>query len=56
MGPVRELGPRIASVALSAIRPMGLRDCEAALTAVRPSASQAGLAEFEAFAKEFGTV
>lgn len=56
MGPVRELGPRIASVQLNQIRPLALNDFAAALQVIKPSVSPASLKEFEDFTQEYGTM
>lgn len=56
LGPVRELGPAIASVRVDSIRPLKLSDFSDALQVIRPSLSQDQLKSFEAFTREYGTM
>lgn len=55
MGPVRELGPAIASVRADRIRPLEPRDFGSALQVIKPSVNKEQLAAFDAFTKDFGT-
>ncbi|KAK4228142.1 putative ATPase of the AAA+ class [Podospora fimiseda] len=54
MGPLRSLGEALLHMTMDQIRPIELKDFEASLTTIRPSVSQAGLKEYEDWAKEFG--
>lgn len=56
LGPVRELGPAIASVRADRIRPVRLPDFSAALAVIRPSLSREQLRAFEEFTRDYGTV
>ncbi|GBF97655.1 spastin [Raphidocelis subcapitata] len=56
LGPVRELGPAIASVRADRIRPIRLSDFSNALTVIRPSLSREQLRAFEEFTRDYGTV
>ncbi|MEW5311945.1 MAG: hypothetical protein WDW38_003618 [Sanguina aurantia] len=55
MEPIRELGPNIASVRLSAIRAIQAGDFNKALTAIKPSTDRAMLKGYEDWTREFGT-
>lgn len=54
MGPLRSLGDALLHMTMDDIRPIALLDFEVSLGAIRPSVSQAGLREYEDWAKEFG--
>ena len=54
MGPLRSLGEALLHMTMDQIRPIELADFVASLTTIRPSVSQAGLKEYEEWAKEFG--
>ncbi|KAK4159657.1 oligomeric complex COG6-domain-containing protein [Cladorrhinum sp. PSN259] len=54
MGPLRSLGEALLQMTMDQIRPIELKDFEASLTTIRPSVSQAGLKEYEDWAREFG--
>lgn len=56
LGPVRELGPAIASVRADRIRPICLGDFSAALQVIRPSLSREQLRAFEEFTRDYGTM
>eukprot|EP00879_Flechtneria_rotunda_P017121 GHRR01017930.1.p1 GENE.GHRR01017930.1~~GHRR01017930.1.p1 ORF type:complete len:372 (+),score=135.93 GHRR01017930.1:1335-2450(+) len=56
LGPVRELGPAIASVPIDRIRPLHLQDFATALQVIRPSLSKDQLQAFEAFTREYGAM
>lgn len=56
LGPVRELGAAIASVAADRIRPLRLADFGGALGVIRPSLSREQLRAFEDFTRDYGTV
>ncbi|KAI8472443.1 MAG: AAA-domain-containing protein [Monoraphidium minutum] len=55
LGPVRELGPAIRSVAAERIRPIRLADFSDALQVIRPSIGKEQLRPFEEFTRDFGT-
>lgn len=54
MGPLRSLGEALLHMTMDEIRPIELSDFMASLTTIRPSVSQAGLKEYEDWAREFG--
>lgn len=54
MGPLRSLGEALLHMTMDEIRPIQLIDFETSLGTIRPSVSQAGLKEYEDWAKEFG--
>lgn len=56
LGPVRELGPAVASVKVDRIRPLQLRDFADALQVIRPSLSREQLKTFEEFTREYGAM
>lgn len=55
MEPIRELGPKIASVRLSGIRPIQVEDFAKALNVIKPSTDRAMLKGYEDWTREFGT-
>ena len=55
MGPVRELGARIATASADELRPIALMDFTAALKAVRPSVDPASLAQYDDWNERFGS-
>ena len=55
MGPVRELGARIATASADELRPIILRDFESALRAVRPSVDPASLSKYVEWNAQFGS-
>lgn len=54
MGPLRSLGEALLQMAMDEIRPIELGDFVASLATIRPSVNQAGLKQYEDWAKEFG--
>jgi SpoVK/Ycf46/Vps4 family AAA+-type ATPase len=55
MGPIRDLGPAVASVALDKIRAINLHDFVQALQVIKPSVNLAQLESFQAFTRDYGT-
>jgi spastin len=56
LGPVRELGPAIASVRADRIRGLRLGDFSDALQVIRPSVGREQLRAFEEFTRDYGTM
>jgi spastin len=56
LGPVRELGPAIATARADKIRPVRLADFSAALAVIRPSLNREQLRAFDEFTRDYGTV
>ncbi len=54
MGPLRSLGEALLHTSMDEIRPISFDDFVASLEAIRPSVSQAGLKQYEDWAKQFG--
>ena len=54
MGPLRSLGERLLDMSPEDIRPISVEDFKVSLVNIRPSVSQAGLREYEDWAREFG--
>jgi SpoVK/Ycf46/Vps4 family AAA+-type ATPase len=54
MGPLRSLGEALLSMSRDEIRPISFADFEASLVNIRPSVNQAGLKEFDDWARDFG--
>merc|ERR1712000_500930 len=54
MGPLRSLGDALLHMSMDDIRPIALSDFQLSLGSIRPSVSNAGLKEYEDWAKEFG--
>ena len=54
MGPLRELGPAVATVPAAAVRPIGLADFQAALAAIKPSTDRAALQRYVEWTRRFG--
>jgi len=55
MGPVRELGPRIANVSAGKVRPIDMRDFRKALRNMKPSLSAQDLRHYEEFNEQYGS-
>ena len=54
MGPLRSLGEALLHMTTDEIRPISPDDFMSSFLTIRPSVSQAGLREYEDWAKQFG--
>jgi len=55
LGPIRELGARVAHVRVESLRPIRMADFSTALSNIRPSVPKAALVAFERWNSEFGS-
>ncbi|ODV95018.1 hypothetical protein PACTADRAFT_50847 [Pachysolen tannophilus NRRL Y-2460] len=55
MGPLRQLGDKLLLTNKNEIRPINITDFSNSLNYIRPSVSKEGLAEFEDWAKQYGS-